>query len=56
MMANERIIGVLERALKVIKEPKSDEELYHALRLMSSISKQEAKKVFINMNDSDIAE
>jgi len=53
MMANERIVRVLEAAVKEIKEPKSDKELYQALRLISAIAKQEAKKVLVHVDESN---
>lgn len=51
MMVNERIIRVLESALREIKEPNSDKEIYQALRLMSAVSKQEAKRVLDELNE-----
>lgn len=53
MMVNERIIRVLESALQEVKEPKSDKELYQALRLIAAIAKQEAKNVLINIDEPD---
>jgi hypothetical protein len=54
MMANERIVRVLEAAVKEIKEPKSDKELYQALRLISAIAKQEAKKVLVELDETGV--
>jgi flagellar biosynthesis regulator FlbT len=53
MMVNDRIARVLEAAVKEIKEPKSDKELYQALRLISAIAKQEAKKVLFHIDESN---
>jgi hypothetical protein len=53
MMVNDRIVRVLEVAVQEIKEPKSDKELYQALRLIAAIAKQEAKKVLINLDESN---
>jgi flagellar biosynthesis regulator FlbT len=53
MMVNDRIARVLEAAVKEIKEPKSDKELYQALRLISAIAKQEAKKVLVHIDESN---
>jgi hypothetical protein len=53
MMVNDRIARVLEAAVKEIKEPKSDKELYQALRLISAIAKQEAKKVLVHVDESN---
>jgi hypothetical protein len=50
-MVNDRIVRVLEAAVQEIKEPKSDKELYQALRLISAIAKQEAKKVLVNIDN-----
>ena len=52
MMVNDRIARVLEAAVKEIKEPKSDKELYQALRLISAIAKQEAKKVLVEIDET----
>ena len=52
MTHNERIVRVLEAAVQEIKEPKSDKELYQALRLISAIAKQEAKKVLVEMDEN----
>jgi hypothetical protein len=52
MMVNDRIVRVLEAAVKEIKEPKSDKELYQALRLISAIAKQEAKKVLVEIDET----
>jgi hypothetical protein len=54
MMVNDRIVRVLEAAVKEIKEPKSDKELYQALRLISAIAKQEAKKVLVEMDETGV--
>lgn len=53
MMVNDRIVRVLEVAVQEIKEPKSDKELYQTLRLIAAIAKQEAKKVLINLDESN---
>jgi hypothetical protein len=53
MMVNDRIARVLEAAVQEIKEPKSDKELYQALRLISAIAKQEAKKVLVHIDESN---
>jgi hypothetical protein len=53
MMVNDRIARVLEAAVKEIKEPKSDKELYQALRLIAAIAKQEAKKVLVHIDESN---
>lgn len=42
MIVDERIVRTLENALIAIKEPKSDRDLYMALRLMAAVSKQES--------------
>ena len=52
MMVNDRIARVLEAAVKEIKEPKSDQELYQALRLIAAIAKQEAKKVLFEIDET----
>jgi hypothetical protein len=44
----------LEAAVKEIKEPKSDKELYQALRLISAIAKHEAKKVLVELDETGI--
>jgi hypothetical protein len=54
MMVNDRIARVLEAAVKEIKEPKSDKELYQALRLISAIAKQEAKKVLVELDETGV--
>jgi flagellar biosynthesis regulator FlbT len=54
MMVNDRIARVLEAAVKEIKEPKSDKELYQALRLISAIAKHEAKKVLVELDETGI--
>jgi flagellar biosynthesis regulator FlbT len=54
MMVNDRIARVLEAAVKEIKEPKSDKELYQALRLISAIAKQEAKKVLVHIDETGV--
>ena len=56
MMVNDRIVRVLQNAIQVIKEPKSDQELYQALRLIAAIAKQEAKKVLVNIDETGILE
>jgi len=53
MMVNDRIARVLEVAVQEIKEPKSDKELYQALRLIAAIAKQEAKKVLVHIDESN---
>jgi len=53
MMVNDRIVRVLEAAVQEIKEPKSDKELYQALRLIAAIAKQEAKKVLVHIDESN---
>jgi hypothetical protein len=53
MMVNDRIARVLEAAVQEIKEPKSDKELYQALRLIAAIAKQEAKKVLVHIDESN---
>ena len=52
MMLNDRIVRVLENGIQAIKEPKSDQELYQALRLIAAIAKQEAKKVLVNIDET----
>lgn len=42
---DERVIRVLESAIHVIKEPKSQQDLYEALRLLGSIATHEANKI-----------
>jgi hypothetical protein len=54
MMVNDRIVRVLEAAVQEIKQPKSDKELYQALRLISAIAKQEAKKVLVEMDETGV--
>jgi hypothetical protein len=54
MIVNDRIVRVLEAAVQEIKEPKSDKELYQALRLISAIAKQEAKKVLVEMDETGV--
>jgi hypothetical protein len=54
MMVNDRIVRVLEAAVKEIKKPKSDKELYQALRLIAAIAKQEAKKVLVEMDETGV--
>jgi hypothetical protein len=56
MMVNDRIVRVLENGIQAIKEPKSDQELYQALRLIAAIAKQEAKKVLVNIDETGILE
>jgi len=52
MMVNDRIVRVLENGIQAIKEPKSDQELYQALRLIAAIAKQEAKKVLFEIDET----
>jgi|688.fasta_scaffold2435659_1 hypothetical protein len=52
MMLNDRIVRVLENGIQAIKEPKSDQELYQALRLIAAIAKQEAKKVLFEIDET----
>lgn len=52
MIVNDRIIRVLENGIQAIKEPKSDQELYQALRLIAAIAKQEAKKVLFEIDET----
>ena len=52
MMLNNRIVRVLENGIQAIKEPKSDQELYQALRLIAAIAKQEAKKVLFEIDET----
>jgi hypothetical protein len=56
MMVNDRIVRVLENAIQAIKEPKSDQELYQALRLIAAVAKQEAKKVLVEIDETGILE
>lgn len=56
MMVNDRIVRVLENGINAIKEPKSDQELYQALRLVAAIAKQEAKKVLFEINKTGTLE
>ena len=56
MIVNDRIIRVLENGIQAIKEPKSDQELYQALRLIAAIAKQEAKKVLFEIDETGILE
>lgn len=51
-MVNDRIVRVLENAIQLIKEPKSDQELYQALRLIAAVAKQEAKKVLVEIDET----
>jgi hypothetical protein len=52
--ANDRIVRVLEKGIQAIKEPKSDQELYQALRLIAAIAKQEAKKVLFEIDEAGV--
>ena len=54
MPANDRIVRVLEKGIQAIKEPKSDQELYQALRLIAAIAKQEAKKVLFEIDEAGV--
>jgi len=56
MMVNDRIVRVLENAIQAIKEPKSDQELYQALRLIAAVAKQEAKKVLVEIDETGTLE
>jgi hypothetical protein len=55
MTANERVVRTIEKAIMVVKDPKSDQELYLALRLIAAVAKQESKKVLVNIQQTEEA-
>jgi hypothetical protein len=53
MIADERIVRTIENAIKIVKNPKTDQELYRALRLIAAVAKQESKKVLILLSEKE---
>lgn len=45
MIVDERVMKTLERAMDKLKQPESDQDLFMTLRLISSLTKHESRKV-----------